>query len=157
MSAICVISDTHGNIDNVKKILPVINECEYLVLLGDRVGDLAPIYKEIKAEKIIVKGNCDIVPFYPEDYELKWCGKKLLFTHGHRYGVKRDLLNLAYVAKERECDMVFYGHTHVADQSEFAGVRLINPGSISQPRLGNPSYCMVWQERGEIFTKIIYI
>ena len=157
MRSICVISDTHGKIDNVKAILPIINTCDYLVLLGDRVGDLVPIYKEILPEKIIVKGNCDIAPFYPEDYVLDWCGKKFLFTHGHRYGVKRDLLNLAYAGKEKECDCVFYGHTHVADQTEFAGVKLVNPGSISEPRLGNPSYCMVLEDAGQIFTKIIYI
>ena len=157
MRSICIISDTHGNIDNVKAILPVINESEYLVLLGDRVGDLASICREIKPEIIIVKGNCDYVNFFPEDYILDWCGYRFLFTHGHRYGVKRDLLNLTYAAKEQGCHFAFYGHTHVADSDEYMGIRLINPGSISAPRLGNPSYCLVTEDKGEIFIKIIYI
>ena len=155
MNRICIISDTHGDVSGIEQILPTINSCEFLVFLGDHVRDLSDISDRVIPPILSVRGNCDYWSDQPEEFVIDFHGKRLMFTHGHNYRVKYSLLSLALRAKERNCDFAFYGHTHVADQSEYDGVKLVNPGSISAPRAGKRSYCLLTEERGEFFAKII--
>ena len=47
-------------------------------------------------------------------------------------------------AVENHCDIVFYGHTHVAKDETLDGIRLVNPGSLRYSRDGrSPSYAIV--------------
>lgn len=155
MKSICIVSDSHGRIDNIRKILDVANSCEYLIFLGDCAGDIYRLRHEIKTNVITVRGNCDLLCDYPEQEILDWCGHRFFITHGNRYRVKSELLSITYAAKENNCDYVLFGHTHMACVEESNGVTLINPGSIAQPRMGECTYCMVSEEKGNIFTKII--
>jgi putative phosphoesterase len=42
-------------------------------------------------------------------------------------------------------DALLVGHTHVPFQREFEGKRVVNPGSIGQPKIGRPEACYaVW-------------
>ena len=64
-----------------------------------------------------------------------------MYCHGHRYGVKSDLTQLAINAKRRNYNIALYGHTHVPDVREVEGVTLINPGSARYPVDLGGSYC----------------
>lgn len=153
-----VISDTHHDIDAIRKIIPVINECDTLVHLGDCNDDILKIRHELKVNEIIyVRGNCDYVLKSPEFVVKEWGGAKFFFTHGHRYRVDSSLLDLAFVAQENQCDYAFYGHTHVGDMQQYRQIQLLNPGSVSRPRVGYPSYAIVEEKDGKIFTNIILI
>lgn len=155
MKKVCVISDTHGRLDNIRLILPVINSCEKLIFLGDYTGDLFKLKNEITTDIVAVRGNCDLTSPYPEKVLLEWCGKRFFIAHGHKFGVKSDLLRIAYEAESENCEYVLYGHTHIASLDEFGGIKLVNPGSLGEPRFGLPSYCIITEEKGKIFTKII--
>ena len=55
---------------------------------------------------------------------------RFLVTHGHYYGVSMDISGVAEEAKSRDCDAVFFGHTHKPVIEEIDGVLAINPGSL---------------------------
>jgi predicted phosphodiesterase len=76
---------------------------------------------------------------------------KLLLTHGHKFGVKNDLTDLAFECKYQNVQYGFYGHTHIAKVDEIEGVTLINPGSIG---FGN-SYCYVNIAQNNLVYKIV--
>ncbi len=157
MKYLIVISDTHGRVEKLKNLLPIINDADYLIFLGDCTGDLYPLKKEITVPIIAVNGNCDGIKAYEDKEVFEWHGHKLFIAHGHRYGVKRDLLDITYAAKEAGCDYALFGHTHEALIEEYDGVTLVNPGSLAEPRFSQASYCVITEEQGKIFPKIIYI
>ena len=153
-----IISDTHHDIDAIRRILPVINECDTLVHLGDCNDDILKIKSELTVKDIIyVRGNCDFVMKEPEFVVKEWGGAKFFFTHGHRYRVDSSLLDITYASLENECKFAFYGHTHIAAMDEKYGVQIINPGSVARPRAGYPSYALVEKKDEKFFTNIILI
>lgn len=81
-----------------------------------------------------VKGNCDFYPEFPNENVISEEGLRAFFTHGHLYRVNTTRQLLAEKAKEENCQLAFYGHTHIARYEEIEGVHVINPGSISQSR-----------------------
>ena len=153
-----IISDTHHDIDAIRRILPVINECDTLVHLGDCNDDILKIKHELTVKEIIcVRGNCDFVMKEPEFLVKEWGGAKFFFTHGHRYRVDSSLLDITYASLENECKFAFYGHTHIPAMDESYGIQIINPGSVSRPRAGYPSYALVEKKDEKFFTNIILI
>ena len=56
-----------------------------------------------------------------------------------------DISGVAEEAKSRDCDAVFFGHTHKPVIEEIDGVLAINPGSLSYPRQHGrkPSYVIL--------------
>lgn len=140
---ILVVSDTHRHIQNVLKLMSDITDVDRIVHLGDVVGDaedIESIYTNIPIDYIA--GNCD---FYETDVLrekiLDLCGKKILITHGHLYDVKRGYDKIMQTSLEKNVDAVLFGHTHMPYIGHCKDVILMNPGSISEPRLGRlPSY-----------------
>ena len=67
--------------------------------------------------------------------------------------------NLCYSAREIECDIVLFGHTHMPFDEDFDGVRVMNPGSISLPRGGNRKSYMVmtFEEDGSYGVELKYL
>ena len=53
-----------------------------------------------------------------------------ILTHGHLYGVKSDLTRVVYAARERNADLLLYGHTHIPVTDYEDGLYILNPGSI---------------------------
>ena len=53
---------------------------------------------------------------------------------------KFTLANLSYFAEKNNCQLVFFGHTHVATDTIMGNVRMINPGAASGY---NPSCAVV--------------
>lgn len=81
-----------------------------------------------------VKGNCDFYPEFPNENVISDEGLRAFYTHGHLYRVNTTRQLLAEKVKEENCQLAFYGHTHIARYEEIEGVHVINPGSISQSR-----------------------
>ena len=70
-------------------------------------------------------------------------GKTIYCSHGHVYNEK----NLPPLKRG---DIFLHGHTHVLMAKEVEGITILNPGSVSIPKEGNPpTYAVL--ERG-IFT-----
>ena len=59
-------------------------------------------------------------------------GKAVYATHGHIY-------NADHLPPMKEGDVLLHGHTHVLKAERREGYTLLNPGSVSIPKEGNPN------------------
>ena len=142
---ILVFSDSHGRRAKIEEaVARQIKKPDAIIFLGDGLRDISdaeigdiPVYA--------VRGNCDTMSMFSMDAPDEQClilgGKRILFTHGHRYGVKSTLTPLINEAARRRADIVLYGHTHEGYERELSaeneyGIKLegplyiMNPGSI---------------------------
>ena len=126
---ICVCSDSHGNTVHLMKILSD-EKPDLLLFLGDGLRDLDGVAFPDGCIVYRVRGNCDFIANEPELRLLTVKNFRILMVHGHKQGVKSDLLRLGLLAAQQKADIVVYGHTHIpAAQRE--GERLyLCPGSV---------------------------
>lgn len=144
---IVVFSDSHGNYTTLRGVVQAQPTAEVFLHLGDGQEEFQRLRQQFPEKQMLgVVGNCDWQGGQtPEDVSclLVLGGKRVFFTHGHRYGVKRALDALLHAAKKLEADIVLYGHTHIAYSSYRDGMYVLNPGSLSYPKSGPPSYGFV--------------
>ena len=131
---IAVISDTHGMVGFAISKLRTMGKFDLILHLGDYCRDAEVISEKLNVKSIIVKGNGDIGTIYNEDEFIEVGGKKIFLTHGHRYGVHRNMNNLYYRGLELGADIILYGHTHVPLILKENGIIIMNPGSPTNPR-----------------------
>lgn len=148
-------SDIHGSAYYCRKMLDAYKEeqADRLVLLGDLLyhgprNDLPKEYapKEVisllnslKSEIYAVRGNCEaevdqMVLDFPvmADYcILVIDGRTFYATHGHIY-------NQDNLPPVKQGDILIHGHTHVLKAEQNEDCILLNPGSVSIPKEGNP-------------------
>lgn len=154
---VAVISDTHGDSYNMKKILPKIESAEVLIHLGDYIRDLYEIEKNFKGRIIGVRGNCDFGIQTESEILETIAGKKIFITHGHRYDVKYGIHTLQYRAEELQADIALYGHTHVSSVEYERGIWFINPGSVGDARNGYESFAMLEIDDKGVHTTIVEV
>ena len=128
MKTFIILSDTHGNLTAIRRLKEIMAETDYIVHLGDYERDIQEIKAQYPNKVISVKGNCD---GGGTDKEFTVENLKIIFTHGDRHGVKEGLNRLYYFAKERNANIVLYGHTHIANNEEIDGIRFVNAGTLS--------------------------
>lgn len=150
-----VISDTHRSICSIEQLGDMVRGLDMLIHLGDNVDDISIIQKYYKGKIINVRGNCDFSTSTPYDRIEEVCGRKIFLTHGHKYGVKENLLKLRYKALETEATIVLYGHTHIGQIDFEEEIWYINPGSVSEPRDGARSFAIINIEKESIETSLI--
>jgi putative phosphoesterase len=127
---VLVVSDTHGDIVGLKKIIMTQQKAEVVIHLGDAQEDLEPVVRSFPEKSFyLVKGNCDLGIDLPYYGILSLEGHRIFYTHGHLYGVKYGTERLIEAASENECDIALYGHTHEADNHYEDGIYVMNPGS----------------------------
>lgn len=153
---ILVISDSHKRYDIVKKIILSQPESQDVFFLGDLTRDVECITADFPDKNFhIVCGNCDFNSPYPL-YDIVKIGQHNVFLcHGHSLGVKYSTAKLKHIAKQRNCSIVLYGHTHVSNILYEDGIFLVNPGSCSQPRESRASYAVIDIEENGIMPIII--
>lgn len=137
-----VFSDSHGNINNMISVIEMNRgHAEYIFHLGDIERDFEDVrlcYPEFKVEGVC--GNNDWRPRGVRDLILSVGDHRVMLTHGHMYDVKVSLSKLFSKAKQEGVDVLLYGHTHVPFCRMIDGILVMNPGSISRPSLGKPSF-----------------
>lgn len=138
---ILVLSDSHG-FDRSMRNAVLREQPDAVIHLGDHAEDARLLSSEFpRIPFCIVRGNCD---FYdtsaPESVCADWDGVKIFAAHGHRYGVKSNVLRLYYAAMEQNAAVILYGHTHIPYCEESDGIWLLNPGSCKGSR---PTYGIV--------------
>ncbi len=173
-------SDIHGSAYYCRKLLKAYEEskAERLVLLGDLLyhgprNDLPKEYapKEViallngkKQEIYAVRGNCEaevdqMVLEFPvmADYFILSDGRVTFFaTHGH-------LFHESKLPPMKQGDVLIHGHTHVLCAQKKEGYYLLNPGSVSIPKEGNPpTYALyeegcftIWDFEGNKITELV--
>lgn len=156
MMRIVVISDSHGRTNAIDKILFSQPRAKHVFFLGDNVRDIED-FEFLYPDKnfYAVAGNCDYNMISPTKGIKELEGVKIFYTHGHTLGVKSTKEHLLKTAKQNGCQIALYGHTHIADTVYEDGVYLVNPGSVSCPRSGSPSYAVIDIEKGGIMPIII--
>ena len=156
------ISDIHGSIENLKKVIEKFKEedAEKLLILGDFSSyyysstdfEIAEILNNMAGAIIAVKGNCDNLHIdelfnfglgYIKTIDVN--GIKVTLTHGHIYN--RNNL-------PENCGQIFLsGHTHVSMIEKNGDKIFANPGSISKPRGGTKkSYIIINEDNIELKT-----
>ena len=160
---ILVFSDSHGRDRGMRRALELHPDAEGVFFLGDGARDIAAL-AELERNRffIAVKGNCDGLLFgllggsdLREEEEITLMGHRILLLHGHTVGVKGGLGGLVAHARRREADLAIFGHTHEPLERYLSeGERplyLFNPGSISRPSDGSPSYGLLTLTEKGIF------
>lgn len=162
-----IASDIHGAAGYCRDLLAAWDRegADRLLLLGDLLyhgprNDLPPDYapKEViallnarKNQIFCVRGNCDtevdqMVLEFPvmADYcILAIDGLTFYATHGHVYNEN----NLPPFCPG---DILIHGHTHVLKAEQRENYILLNPGSVSIPKEGNPPTYAVLEDK--VFT-----
>ena len=158
---ILIASDIHGSAHYCQKLLAALDreKAQRMILLGDILyhgprNDLPVEYapKEVIAmlnplkDRICsIRGNCEaevdqMVLDFPvlADYCLLPAGQHMIFcTHGHIY-------NENNLPPMMPGDSLLYGHTHIPRAELCKDKWMLNPGSVSIPKDGNPpSYAVL--------------
>lgn len=132
---IAVVSDTHRMNKFINLAKEAIKDADILIHLGDNIEDVEIFERNFNGKVYAVAGNCDYSSKYPKEGIIEVCGKKIFYTHGDSYGVKSSINNIYYKGRELEADIVLFGHTHQQLIEKGEGIILMNPGSVSLPRL----------------------
>lgn len=165
-----VLSDSHGSTDNMEKVFSLHPDADAFIHLGDGAYEFHSLCKRRGRVGYSMLGNCDrafLCPFADSPSAVYTIGgKKLFMTHGNLYGVKSGREELLRAASEKcpDADLILYGHTHVSENRylpEENGfekpIYLINPGSISRPREGRPSYALILIKGEGVLNNIAYV
>lgn len=135
MVRILVISDSHGDNDNVRKACKKAGKVNYMIHLGDIGYDYNMLQSISGVPTYMVAGNNDYGMGLRDYIVVHAGGHKIYCTHGHRAGVHYGVDTLRYKALEQDCDIALYGHTHMPFlENEDTDVIIMNPGSVTYPR-----------------------
>ncbi len=151
---ILVISDIHKD---VKKLKSILNENMDKVDLKIYLGDFQlPPKKQSEFSSYFdycVQGNMDSPGISPIQKIVLIDGIKILLVHGHLFETPAFRVNFSAIydiAKNENIKIIMHGHDHIAANEEKDGIFRLNPGSISLPAKGEPSYGILEIENGEI-------
>lgn len=154
MSKIAVISDSHGDIENIRLFRKRLGTVDALWHLGDHAEDAEPLSRVLNCGFVSVRGNCDPFSPAPLTYTVDWHGKRFLLLHGHTV---MGRLHLLYAANEVGAAAVLYGHSHVPSIETVEDVLLLNPGSLSRPRtLKGPSIAVLTLDDDALRAELLF-
>jgi putative phosphoesterase len=155
---ILVLSDTHLNStkDIPAALLHLDKPIDRVIHAGDvtsreflnRLSDIAPVES--------VRGNMDGGLMAADILE-----KQIIDLDGFRIGVVHGRFGgsetVRYARSQfRHVDLIVFGHTHVPFLEKVANVLLMNPGSLTQPREGNPpSFGLIETNGGSAECRIV--
>lgn len=153
---IIVMSDSHGKTGSLLDIGFTHNNADAFLFLGDGWRDFYDFKSAFNNKCCIsVRGNCDLG--CDEDYEkIIFLGnKKIFMAHGHTYSVKSGIGGIIAQAKRQNCDIMLYGHTHIALEDYRDGMYILNPGSVGRGGFEKNSYGLIEITPAGILTNII--
>ena len=130
MKTLLVLSDSHKNVRDIKKLYEIMGETDFIVHLGDYCSDMQGLLPFFGNKTYRVTGNCDFCSACDNEGVLEVEGVKIFYTHGHNYGVKSGLDRLVDRTKELGCQVALYGHTHIAKVETIDGIITVNPGCL---------------------------
>ena len=144
---VLIVSDTHRKDENLYKIMKEEGPFDMLIHLGDVEGSEDKIagWAGEDCQVHMVLGNNDFFSDLDREKEINIGKYRVLLTHGHYYNVSLGVERLELEARERNLDIVMYGHTHRPFYEVHNGVIILNPGSLSYPRQEGrkPSYMIM--------------
>lgn len=142
MTRLLVLSDSHGDTDNLRWMLEQVwkqhGRIDGYIHCGDGARDFDQVQgmildRDPRAFLCGVRGNCDFGEDRPLTAVLPVEKTRILVTHGHAFHVKSTTRDLNDEAVRQQCSLALYGHTHTADM-EIRGALLVNPGAARDGR-----------------------
>lgn len=149
---IAIISDTHDNIPNLKKVLDYCtqNEIEKIICCGDlaTIETLDFLNDNFSGEIFFVFGNMDQghiadYPFENNSYkhtkifkdfgEIEIEGKRIAFVHFPDAAKQ--------LCESGKYDFVFHGHTHKPWTEVINNCTLLNPGNVAN-QIYHPTFAL---------------
>lgn len=143
---VLVLSDSHGAVHFLRRILQNETDADTVFFLGDGLGDIEKVKSDFPQKKFIcVKGNNDFC--YQENREAyKYIeGMTILACHGDTFGVRNSLRELINKTASVRGNLALYGHTHQRNLYSDAatGIFAVNPGAVCDGR-----YCVLEIKKG---------
>lgn len=151
-----VLSDSHNNVSACEAAIAASGKLDLIIHLGDIARDtdyLEAMYYPVRFASVL--GNNDFLR--QGDYErvIEFDGHKIFICHGHTLGVRTGTDRLEAMARQKGCEAALFGHTHQSClRKSDDGFLILNPGSVSQSRGGNPSFAILETE-GEKLKAVI--
>jgi putative phosphoesterase len=138
-----IVSDTHGAFD--PRLVRALTGVDRILHAGDvgrpdilkALGLIAPV--------AAVRGNVDLegeLASLPAFAVVDVDGVRFALTH------RRDSAYRTDDARRAGCDVYVFGHTHIPHLEESRGLWIINPGSASNAREGNPETVAIVEVSG---------
>lgn len=124
---IIIVSDSHGEINLLRKIINQHFDADVFLHLGD-----SQLPEEYLHPFVSVKGNGDYFTTYPRYRILKTPYGNFYCEHGHL----RSRVSVEYV-KMNQCVGYLFGHSHCKCHDIIDDIHFINPGSLTRPRDGD--------------------
>ena len=143
-----ILSDSHGEMEYMR--LAVHRERpDGVIHLGDHIFDSDQLAREFAPLPVLsVRGNCDFSqPDRPEELLITLENVCIFGIHGHRYGVKQGLLRAELAARQRQAQLLLFGHTHAPCCECYRDLWMLNPGTCKGR---NPTYGIVTIKNGSI-------
>lgn len=145
---IIVMSDSHGDEETVKAVSALSADAHF------HCGDSELLFENPVLDNMHkIRGNCDFDSKFPKEVLVSVGGKLILAVHGHEHDVKKSLMRLYSRAKEKDADVVLFGHSHLYGAEMKDGILFVNPGSTMQPRGGkSPTYTVIEWDKSPLVT-----
>ncbi|MFC6786961.1 metallophosphoesterase [Halobaculum halobium] len=131
-----VISDTHGTDGHQLRgrTLTAVREADAVIHAGDFYREAVLDDLRRAADAVYgVTGNNDDAALrerLPRERVVGYEGATVAVRHRSRSGAT----GLVMFGRERDADLVVFGHSHRPEFDDSGGVPLLNPGSYAQPR-----------------------
>ena len=130
---ILVLSDSHGNVDNMARAVEL-TAPDRVLHLGDCQRDLTALRARFPALPMEgVPGNCDYGSCDQPERLIELGGVRILMLHGHTRGVKSDVMRAVWAARECGAQVLLFGHTHRPLVDNDGALLVLNPGAAGDP------------------------
>ncbi len=126
---ILVISDSHGNIANLKHVMGFAKNINAKTIIHCGDWNTLESVETVTAFGIklyAVIGNADIA----DDVKNKFKEFLELEIDGRKIGITHKPSNIKKFFEDKKLDIIFCGHLHSQNQSDFDGIRVVRPGSL---------------------------
>jgi len=158
---IAILSDTHSRYHTVEKVVALLQQrnVNFVIHCGD-IEDADTVWLFHGFTAHFVLGNCDVTQplsiqqavygiggeLHRPYGRLELDGVQLAFLHGD----DKHLMN--EVEQSGEFDLLFYGHTHRAEEHRTGPTRVINPGALHR---ANPKTFLLLDLPGGEVEKVV--
>lgn len=154
---IAIISDTHDNLNNLRKAVEIINSsgAVHVFHAGDFTSPFTiRVLKELKCPFTGIFGNNDGDRILLKE---KFNGSihnqpYITIFNGRRLAMMHEPVFIEALRDSKHFDIIIYGHTHEPVIKTDKGVLIINPGELCGWLYGRPTFAMLDLEtmKGEI-------
>lgn len=129
---ILVLSDSHGNVENMARCVEL-TEPDVILHLGDCQRDAETLHRQFPSLSMqSVPGNCDWGAVDAPEVLTEYGGVRILMMHGHTRNVKAGTLSAVYAAREMGAQVLLFGHTHRPLVDYDGSLWVMNPGSVGR-------------------------